>query len=156
APKLADLCTRELSSSAVLEELNSSLGSIPRDLTIAFPVLFKSQTSQPKIKLKASWNLTTALFTGNGSEIARFLGISSPTRKENTVANTNDRASEIPSRVLSSKFKKARAGSRILASEGSARKPVSIVVTVIPIWALERCVLERFRALMLGESPRSP
>ena len=27
APRLADLCTRELSSSAVLEELNSSLGS---------------------------------------------------------------------------------------------------------------------------------
>jgi hypothetical protein len=75
----------------------------------------------------------TNLLIGRGAAMAAFLGISSPIRNENTVAAVREIPIEIALTVLGSRSKPASDGSMILASDGSAKKPVSMVVTVIPI-----------------------
>ena len=156
APIMAERLTSDESSSAVLEELSSSFGSIPKRRTTQLPTPLRNTSKKPVIQVKAIWKRITNLFVANGRVIAMVFGMSSPMRNENTVAITNDSVSAIAGTVSLPIPKSVSGPVNKEVMAGSAIKPVSIVVRVMPSCAPERCVLVFLRARIEGPRPFSP
>ena len=94
--------------------------------------------------------------TGSGLAIARFFGASSPKTICATVARISASVSEIPKVTDSGTPTAINAGSITEAIAGSAMKPTSSVVTVIPSCAPESMKLRRLCTSIARLERRSP
>ena len=93
---------------------------------------------------------------GKGSAIASFLGTSSPKIIVAMVARVRPRATETPGTALSGRPVAVSGVSRSVAIAGSARKPMTRLVSVTPTWAPESCVDSDLRALRTPWACLSP
>ena len=92
----------------------------------------------------------------SGSEMARFLGTSSPNTIDSTVATIRARITPTDC-AASSLNPMPRNGPAISeASEGSITKPSASVVTVMPTWAPDSCVDSDFRPMSSDLARPSP
>ncbi len=82
----------------------------------------------------------TARPTRIGSEMAQFFGTSSPSTIDTPVAMMRARATATAETVDSDQPNELRGGRSNVAMEGSAMKPITRLVTVIPSCAPESCV----------------
>jgi len=113
---------------------------MPSARTMAFAVPLRNQRSGLVTQVNARCAPTTALPTFSGSAIAQFFGTSSPKTIWVAVAMRNAAVNATASDVSSGR-PAASIGTRSSAAmEGSAMKPTTRLVIVMPSWAPESCV----------------
>ncbi len=86
------------------------------------------------------WNPTTARPTFSGSAMAQFLGTSSPNTICTAVASTNAAVKATTDAVSSGRPTASIGTCRSAAIEGSAMKPTTRLVMVMPSCAPDNCV----------------
>jgi hypothetical protein len=82
--------------------------------------------------VKPRWKPTTARPTRNGSAIAQFFGTSSPKTIWKPVTTTKATANAVAVTAVSLRPVSPSGPRRIVASDGSAMKPTTSDVTVMP------------------------
>ncbi len=144
-PCSAERRTSDESSSGERAEASSSCGSIPIRRSIAFAVPLKKRTITPATRVKPRRKPWTARAVASGFAIARFFGTSSPKIIVTPVARTSAIASATPDTAPSGTPALVSGPRTRSAIAGSARKPISRLVSVMPTCADESCV-DRWRS----------
>ncbi len=125
------------SSSGVAPCSTSSTGSMPTRLSRPVAAESNSLTTGPTTARYASVDPARNLATGSGLAMPRFFGASSPKTICTTVATKTPAATETPVIMASGRPASVSHGRTMTAIAGSARKPTSSAVTVMPSWAPE-------------------
>ena len=112
--------------------------------------------SRPAARVKPRRKPWTARAVASGCAIARFFGTSSPKTIVTPVARTSAIASATPGTAPSGTPTDSSGPSTSSAIDGSAMKPISRLVTVMPTCATESCVDRVRSALWTPRAPRSP
>ncbi len=138
--------TRLSSSSALRALASSSVGSTPKRCNMALALPFNTLIGQRARLVKASSGHWINAAVAYGLAIARFFGTSSPKIIVTAVANINPRAMAILAVNWIGMPITVSMGCISCAIAGSAKKPITRLVTVIPTWALESWVDNVFKA----------
>ncbi|KUM95626.1 hypothetical protein AQI88_16285 [Streptomyces cellostaticus] len=147
-----------LSSSSVAPWCSSSTGSMPTLRSSLFAAPSKTCTTGPTTFRYAGVEPAGALASRSGTAMARFFGAGSPSTICTTVAPTKASSTEMPLTAASGMPSPDRAGLSSAETDGSAKKPTTRPVTVMPSWAPDSMNDRRsrtFRARAAFLSPAS-
>ena len=131
-PVCWDVRTRLPSSLADRADRSSSWGSMPNARTIRLALPLLAAMSGRATVLNTRCGPATVRATAIGREIAQFLGMSSPTTICSTVATNRATAIDTTREAPSGSPDASVSGSSRREMLGSAMKPTTSVVTVIP------------------------
>ena len=151
-PCCAERPTSDISSSGERADASSSWGSMPIRRRIPFADSLKSAIAGRFTVVNPRMNPWTALAVCSGSATARFWGTSSPRTIVTAVARISAIVTATPWTAPDGTPRLSSGPSMSFAIAGSARKPMSRFVIVIPSWAPESCV-ERLRSAL--STPRA-
>ncbi len=156
APCSWDSPIRWPSSSSVAPWCSSSTGSIPTLRSSLFAALSKTCTTGPTTFRYASVDGARAFASRSGTAMARFFGASSPSTICTTVASTKASTTETPPTAASGRPIPDRAGRSSADTDGSAMKPTTSPVTVMPSCAPDSMNDSRSSTLRARAALRSP
>ena len=155
-PCCAERAASDVSSSGERADASSSWGSMPRRCSTALAEALKREMTGRNRRVKPRMNPWTSFAVPSGRAIARFLGTSSPRTIVNAVARISPMATEMPDTAPEGTPRSSSGPSMSSAIAGSAMKPMSRFVSVMPSWAPESCVERLCSASRTPRAPASP
>ena len=155
-PCCAERAASDVSSSGERADASSSWGSMPRRCSTALAEALNNAMTGRNTRVKPRMNPWTSFAVPSGRAIARFLGTSSPRTIVNAVARISPMATEMPDTAPEGTPRSSSGPSMSSAIAGSAMKPISRLVSVMPSWAPESCVERLCSASRTPRAPASP